>query len=136
MVFQSSVLVISTLFLSILEEEAFRTVEAVVVPVLLLAHHIHLSWEEDLQLQVFHIVLIQEGPVVAFAFAYEMMRVVLEDLQKVARHTLLSLEEEVHHILPTWVELDLTLTLTLAWDDQGPVQWMEQLALALTCLPY
>ena len=97
----------------------------VVVPVLP-AHHIHLSWEKDLQLQVFHIVLILEGPVIAFALAYEMMKVVPgvpEDLQKVVRH-----------ILPTWVELDLKLTLTLAWDDQGLVQWMEQLA--LTCLTY
>ena len=73
----------------------------------------------------------------AFALAYEMMKVVpgvLEDLQKVVRHTLLSWEEENHHILPTWVELDLKLTLTLAWDDQGLVQWMGQLA--FTCLTY
>ena len=54
-----------------MEEEAFRTVEAVedshahlVVVQVLLAHHIHLNWEEDLQIQVFHIILILDSVLV------------------------------------------------------------------------
>ena len=62
-----------SIYLSILEEAAFRTVEAVevshahlvvMVQVLLAHQHVHLNWEEDQQLQVFHIVLILDSALV------------------------------------------------------------------------